>query len=353
MNGGTIVRVSPPGIQGTAGAWTNVTPGGIDLNAASNGGDNFGVQDVLAASTPGTFYAFACYQGCWKSTDYGLTWIKISPNGGPLDFGKAWGQDICATYMLATLGNSGEGTPEGRRCVFRSTDGGVTWNRSADTGHDPYNVHICPFDNTQVLAGTHDDDSILMSTDSGVTWSVAVDIGTGGTGFYVQYLQNSSTAIAVGQDSDDVYRLTKSGTWSSSAIASLANAAHGHGAYQGYRDPTSGRYYHPAGSNTGADGIWTSDDDGVTFTQRYSNSGESAIAATATVLYSMFSFPSGGGSTPPKYTTDDRSDGTTWPNGVTPAGMTNGAKRFAVGTDGARWAVLAGCWNGGIWRYVE
>lgn len=346
----------PPPISGTPGVWTNVTPGGVDLDSTHNSNDNAGVQDVLAHPTvPGLFYAFICYQGCWASSDYGLTWTKQSPAGGPLDFGKSWGSDIApdGSYMLATLGSSAEGTPEGRRCIFKSTDAGVTWSRSADTGHDPYNVNICPFDKTQALACTHDDDSVLMSTDSGGTWSAAVDTATGGTGGYLSYLQDASHAIYVGQDSDDVYLLTKSGTWSSAAIATLANAGHGHGAYQGYRDAISGRYYHPSGSNTGEDGIWTSDDNGATFTQRYSASGESAIVATTSTLYSFFSFPNGNSGAAPHFTTSLRSSGTSWAANTAPSGMTNGAKRMAAGTDGAHWVILAGCWNGGIWRYVE
>jgi hypothetical protein len=43
----------------------------------------------------------------------------------------------------------------------------------------------------------------------------------------------------------------------------------------------------------------------------------------------------------------------TWAGPTVPSGMTNGAKRFAVATDGSKWVVVAGCWNGGIWRYVE
>jgi hypothetical protein len=33
--------------------------------------------------------------------------------------------------------------------------------------------------------------------------------------------------------------------------------------------------------------------------------------------------------------------------------MTNGSKRASVTFDGTRYIILAGCWNAGIWRYVE
>jgi hypothetical protein len=343
-----------PLIQGTSGVWTNVTPGGIDLDPTSNSNDTFGIQDILADPvTSGVFYAFTCYNGLWRSTDYGETWTRRSTVGDGIDFGKAWGGAIAPDGTIyTTLGNSFQGSPEGRKCVFKSTDGGINFTRSSNTTKDPYNISLDPNDPTISLCGTHDDDSVLESTDSGASYSVVLDIGTGGTGGYVQHL-SSTKAIYVGQDSDDVYLMTKSGTWSSAAIATLANAGHGHGAYQGYLDPTTQRYYHPSGSNTGNDGIWTGESPWTSFTQRYSTSGESAIIATASTLYAMFSFPSGGGATNPRFTTDARSDGTTWAAPTDPTGLDNGAKRFAVGTDGVRWVVIGGMWNHGIWRYVE
>jgi hypothetical protein len=344
------------GITGTSGVWTDVTPGGIDLDSTHNSNDNCGVQDILVAATnPSVMYALTGYQGCWRSLNYGLTWTKQSTGGGPLESGKAWGSAISSdgSFMLTALGNSAEGSPEGRRCIFRSTDGGVTWGRSANTGHDPYNVEICRFDNTRCIAGTHDDDFMLESLDSGVTWGDALDVGTGGTGGYVSYLQDANHAIYVGQDSDDVYLLTKSGTWSAAAITDLTNAGHAHGSYQMFPDDARGRFYHPAGSNTGADGMWTSDNNGANWTRRYSTSGQVAAIATATNLYGMFSFPNGNPGANARWITSARSDGVTWAGPTVPSGMTNGAKRFAVATDGSKWVVVAGCWNGGIWRYVE
>src|SRR5476651_1492449 len=62
-----------------AGTWTNVTPAAIDLDAASFNHDNFGVQDVLVdPARPSHLYAFTCFQGVWKSADYGVNWVKIN-----------------------------------------------------------------------------------------------------------------------------------------------------------------------------------------------------------------------------------------------------------------------------------
>lgn len=348
-------RVIWPGfITGTSGVWTDITPGGIDLNPASNGNDNFGIQDPLADPiVPGRFYLGTCYNGLWWRPGFGMPWSRRSTVGDGVDFGKMWGMAIAPDGTIYTaLGGSLQGTPEGRKCIFKSTNGGVSFTRSTDTTKDPYNISLDPNDPTISLCGTHDDDSVLESTDSGATYSVVLDIGTGGTGGWVKHL-SSTKAIYVGQDADDVYLLTKSGTWSSAAIATLANCGHGHGAYQGYLDPITQRYYHPSGSNTGGDGIWTGETPWTTFTQRYSASGESAIIATTTTLYAMFSFPSGAGATNPRFTSDDRSDGTTWATNTDPPGMDNGAKSFAVATDGTRWEIIAGCWNHGLWRYVE
>src|SRR4029077_2762034 len=68
------------------GSWTNITPKQVEVT----GNDNYGIQDVLVdPKHPETLWMFTCRFGCWKSTDYGETWKKISVDGGPLDKGKS------------------------------------------------------------------------------------------------------------------------------------------------------------------------------------------------------------------------------------------------------------------------
>jgi hypothetical protein len=364
---GVSFKVAPPQtITGTAGVWTNVTPAGINLTAGysqtvvpGNVDDNYGVQDVLQdPANPSHFYAFVCYQGCWKSTNYGLTWTKVSGTS-VLDGGKNWGSGIApdGSYMLNTCGNNFSGSPEVRRSFQRSTNGGVTWVQSADVGGDPYNVTVSPFDNTRVIAATHDNNHLLESTDSGVTWT---DHGTVNAAIvhsgYVHYMHNSDTVLYVGQDGENTYRGTKSaGTWTWTQVTDLNDAGHYHGTHQIFHDAVNGAFFHTAGGGS-TEGIFKSTNNGVNWTRVYSTTEQTTLTGTPTMLYSMFAGPINGGSLNSNYTTATRNPGTSWAVSTDlsqTVGMNNGAKRIAVGTDGSRHVLVAGCWCAGIWRYIE
>src|SRR5450755_57649 len=115
-----------------AGTWTNVTPAAIDLDAASFNHDNFGVQDVLVdPARPSDLYAFTCFQGVWKSADYGVNWVKINSgtNGSALDGGKLWTAviDSSANRDPATPPTLWTATGDAAAGVWKSIDGGVSW----------------------------------------------------------------------------------------------------------------------------------------------------------------------------------------------------------------------------------
>lgn len=346
--------IPPPAnlITGTSGVWSNVTPGGLSLVGADNGGDNYGVQDPLADPlVPARFYAFTCYNGVWESTDYGLTWAKVSTDG-KTETGKCWGSGIApdGSYMLCTIGNSATYPTH----MLRSTDRGRTWTASASLGANPYNAMVSPYDATRAVCAFHETNHVFESLDSGVTWtdmgSVNAAITQSG---YVFYVQNSDTLIYIGGDTDPSYRGTKSGgTWTWTLITALNLAGHQHGSCQLFYDATNSAVFHAAGSNNSHDGIYKSTDNGVTFTNVGFTTVEASIVGTASTLYAMWAAPLNTGSVDPKFTTAPRNPGTSWATTTSP-GMVNGAKRMAVGTDGSRWVVLAGCWHGGIWRYVE
>lgn len=346
------------GISGTAGVWTDVTPAGISLVGTDNGGDNYGVQDVLAHPvTAGTFYAFTCYQGVWKSLDYGLTWTKVSAAAGVMDSGKVWGSAIApdGTYMLATIGNSlfPVGGTDAQLQVLRSTDGGATWTANGSSlGYNPYNVDISPTDGTHCLTTGHDSSIVSESIDSGVTWTSLGQIGTTTElSRYVEFLDDTH-ALLISQDgnADGTYIGAKSGTWSWSGKNVVSTNDHEHGSHQIFRDTVNGVRLSP-----GSNGIEKST--ASPWTSWASASAAStpldAIIGTPTTLYANRSFPINSGSLDPKMQTAPRNPGTAWTLTATPGGMINGAKRFAVGTDGSRYVVVGGCWHAGIWRYIE
>ena len=147
---------------------------------------NYGVNNVLAdAARPGDFYAFPNYQGVWKSSDFGVTWKKISPKGGPLDLGRAWGEAIdknpkrdpaTPPRMYACQGYGP------RAGDWVSTNGGVDWTRYATGGKNEhvYNFDTDPNDCLHVIAANHDDDHCYESTDGGLKWADKGQIIAGG-----------------------------------------------------------------------------------------------------------------------------------------------------------------------------
>lgn len=70
-----------------------------------------------------------CYNGMYRSDDGGLNWVEISA-GLPSDFGYAIvteAADPDVVYVLPIASNHMRTMPEGRMRVFRSADGGNSW----------------------------------------------------------------------------------------------------------------------------------------------------------------------------------------------------------------------------------
>ena len=142
--------------MGTPGVWENVTPAGISLDQQDpGGGDNYGVQDVLAdPARPSDLYAFVCYQGVWRSTNYGVTWNQVSSD---VNWGKPWGEaidpnpnrDPNTAPVLYAGGSNAVG-------FFKSTDFGETWTITALPAEfgdyryqQVYSVDVDPYDSRQ------------------------------------------------------------------------------------------------------------------------------------------------------------------------------------------------------------
>jgi hypothetical protein len=321
------------------GTWVNVTPAGIALT----GNDNYGMQDVLVdPAHQNTLYAFTCRFGVWKSTDYGLTWNKISANGGPLDQGKAWGSAMApdGSYMLTSLSSNTN--------IFKSTDGGVTWKPSPTTVH-PYDMDIEPSDKNHVISTGHDETHLIESTDAGDTWTDQGAMGGVTSSSYVHFLMDGNTVLAVSADRPDKgsWRGVKAdGKWTWTRVS---DQEHDHGSHQVLVDRTQKVIYHP-GAAPGL-GIHKSTDNGLTWTTA-SKQNADAIVTTPTTIYACRSFPI---QRPydPHFQHTARSSGTDWIQDPKPAGMENGAKSLAVTYDGKNYIIVSGNWCAGLWRYVE
>ena len=356
---------------GALGTWTNVTPAAIDLNPASFGNDNYGVQDVLAdPARPGDLYAFTCHQGVWKSVDFGQTWAKISvgTNGATLDSGKLWTAAIdpnanrdpnTPPALWTATGNNAAG-------VWKSTDGGVSWashvvnNTTAATssgnayfGNDVYALDVDPDDALHLIAGVHGYPGISESTDGGAHWNtIAVPNGIG-TSLYPFFVHTGNAATTRNtwltqaqwdSNTAGIWRTDDAGTtWAQVA----PSYEHKHGSTQ-FHQPGNNVVYAPS---VNPNGVFRSMDGGQTWTQ-VSSALANAVFGTPAHLYSVDSFASAGSYSPNLYFSTLQQD-TQW-TAMTPVpAMVNGTKRAAVTHDGASYVIVSGNWLGGIWRYVE
>jgi hypothetical protein len=321
-----------------------VTPGGVHLAPDFNSAGNFGAQDVVAdPSRPGTFYAFICYQGVWKSSDFGASWAKVDTDNN-LEQGRPWGEAIApdGSYMLAC---TGYGTA--RWGAWKSTNGGVTWSKHpiADNS-DPYMFDIDPNNKNHVISTSHSVGNVYESMDGGDTWTDKGDAGVGGSG-YAFFITSTTWLLVAQSGGGGTLRSTNSGSgWSH-----VGAMEHVHGGEQIFVDPTNHDIY--VGAHSTVSGVYRSTDGGASFNQ-VSSAQSAAIVATGSTIYGMDSGASQSGN-PPNPHISARANGATWTSISVPAGMTNGPKRADVGRDPVtgKWVIVAGNWNAGIWRYIE
>jgi photosystem II stability/assembly factor-like uncharacterized protein len=363
--GGVMVTVVS---RGTPGVWENVTPAGINLDKAAYGltpgGDNCGVEDVLVDPVkPSDLYAFACFQGVWRSTDFGYTWTQLRKDSPwQLQYGSAidpsTARDPNTPPTLYTGGSNATG-------IFKSTDGGVSWtsHRLPDSFGDfsyqeVYTVNIDPYDNQHLLVGFHIAKDIGESTDGGITWSKSATPDADGSLYYAYFIDTGEArttrltwlAVPMMLGKSRTLRTTDGGkTWTR-----LDMFQHVHGNSQIF-DAGGGRVY-LAGVNP--TGLFKSTDYGATFTKLAEGTGavgeDGSIVATSKFFYASAGEGWGTVASPlsPGLQRAPRGSDATWST-VSAPGMVDGSKRIAVTHDAAHSILVGGNWHAGIWRYVE
>ena len=350
--------------KGTVGSWVNVTPAGFNLNPGAFNNDNYGIQDVLAdPARPSDFYFFTCLQGVWKSTDYGQTWKKISTG---LDQGKMWTAAIDPNPNRdpATPPTLWSATGDAAVGIWKSTDGGITWTAhttdnstaAADCNNsyyanDAYALDVDPYDGKHLLTGFHQCAGLSESTDGGLTWRTVPVPGDMGASVYPFFVNTGTPATTRttwlmqaqwDKNINGIYRTEDSGAhWQHVAPAS----EHAHGCSQFYQ-PGGGVIYAPSVP----DGLIRSADLGKTWTQ-VSNLVANGVYGTSKLIYASYGWATGGNNAPNLQ--DAALAGTSWTQRTAPGGMTNGAKRVGVSSDGTHAVMVSGNWLAGIWRYVE
>jgi len=346
---------------GKLDTWENVTPAGVTLEPDFHGAQqNFGAMGVVADPLrPNELYSFYCYQGVWKSVDYGLTWTKISTgtNGDKLEGGRPWtalidndpARDAATPPTLYTA--SGYGPALG---VYKSTDGGVNFTIYG-AGLDIYSLDIDPYDHQHLITGMHESNDLAESTNGGLDWkTIPTDPGNGKS-IYPYFMDTGDpvttrkTWLLVPQiDSGNSTYTTDGGT---TFKATTGAFSHPHGGNQSFR--AGPKIAYAAGSG----GVWQTTDAGLSFTKMYSPSDPylyaNGVVGTKNWLYAWDTGSNLGGIGGAHLHKAARNPGTDWAPVVTPTEMSNGPQGMAVTYDGAHYILVGGAVNAGVWRYIE
>lgn len=289
------------GLTLTGPLFQNIDPSGVSFNPNSPA-NNYGTSSVVVDPfSPTTIYAGFDYQGIWKTTNGGTTWVKVNTGtGGSLvDSGRPW---VMAAdpyhqgtfYVTAGYGNGG---------VLKSTNNAVSWTDvyagsavSQSVQSSDFNaIRVDPFTPNHIIASFHGfwngnlSPGVVESTDGGATW-IQHNPGNGswGAGSYVQF-GNSSTQWLMLTQSDGIWLTNNSGgSWTQ---VNTNDAAHG-GSEGFYRNPGTNTIIVLAGTT-----VIRSTDNGNTWTDIGSGLPGAyfgALPTDGTYLYTAPAFPDGG-----------------------------------------------------------
>ncbi|MCW2504525.1 MAG: hypothetical protein JWO79_2809 [Actinomycetia bacterium] len=176
----TLARAS--GRLAPAAAWQRLGPANI-------GGR---VTDLVAdPAHADTVYAAAATGGVWKSTDAGATFSRAWSATDPASVGA-----LAMTPSGALYAGTGEGNPGGGSVtfpgngVYRSTDGGITWTPSGLTGTDRIGrIAPDPANSQRIFAAAAGSlfvpggaRGLYRTTDGGTTWQKVLAGATATTG---------------------------------------------------------------------------------------------------------------------------------------------------------------------------
>jgi hypothetical protein len=346
----------------TPGTWKNVTPSGMKMS-----GDwvNGAANTVADPVRPSDIYVNVDWDGTWRSTDFGLTWRKVSTgqNGDVQTNGVAVYMAIdknpnrdpsISPTIYESLFQAGQ--------LWKSTNYGVDWtsiwnnniyapdgvtNISADVGSDMAGLIVTDSSGPNHLLaylhgywGTGNNNGVFESTDGGGKWIVHKSATFNFQPHSDILMAYDSITWTVAHGSTIFHTTNRGDTWSSKI-------------HDGF--PTIGRAYIRVGTTmyAGSDfngGAYKSIDKGATWTKLPTPQNQvSWVAATKTTLY-----VSGGYLTSARLSHASISNDNTWVDDGNPSGMSNnGANTPAVVFDGSNYIIIAAQANAGVWRYVE
>lgn len=170
-------------IAATGTTWVNIGP--TKANYMQNGATSLNktdagrVRDIIVDKTnPSIIYVAFSGGGVWKTTDGGTTWTPKSETLGSLSTGSLAIDPNNSNTLYLGLGDPFDGTGIG---LVKSTDGGNTWFAPVYLGNATAiaDLIVAPGNSNIVLAATSA--GLFRSVDAGATWS-AISMSTGFAG---------------------------------------------------------------------------------------------------------------------------------------------------------------------------
>lgn len=183
-------------------------------NNSSTGLPGTGVINCVAFDNndPNIIYAGGPACGLWKTTNGGTTWNNITDN-------LLWAfrgitsiaVDPLNDNIIYILTGDGDGGDSPSMGVFKSTNGGATWNPTglfwnASDNKYGYKIAINPV-NPTIIAVATSQQGIYMSYNAGLTWT---NFGAGTT-FYDMVWKPGSIDVLYASTTTSVYKSTDSG----------------------------------------------------------------------------------------------------------------------------------------------
>lgn len=192
-------------------SWSPLGPRPIENEYWSGNDDASGRVPAIAThpTDPNIVYIGAASGGVWKTVDGGLNWTPLTDelsnlNHGAIAIDPSDPEVIYAGTGEYTTGSDGDG-------VFRSEDGGATWNRIATTGQVGKRISRFIVDPTDSMRlHVSGDFGYYRSLDRGQTWTDRF----AGSASDLALNPDDPSVLYLGRRNQGVYRSTDGGaTW--------------------------------------------------------------------------------------------------------------------------------------------
>jgi hypothetical protein len=178
---------------------------------------------AMDVANPNNLIAGTCSGGMWRSTDQGLTWTMTTTSNQDLSV-TCVAQDTRPGHTNVWYYGSGEGygaSASGSGAfyygngIYKSTDGGATWNVLAATTSTSitsfdmwadivWNVVTDPYNTTQDVVYAAAYGGIYRSTDGGTTWALVKGAASGS--YFTDIAISQTGIIYVSLSSDGAYK---------------------------------------------------------------------------------------------------------------------------------------------------